>query len=270
MRLSKAVRIECLQPHATCSDKAHALQEAARLARQCPELANIPEERILKGFQDREALSSTGIGEGVAIPHCRIPGVKDFVVGMITLETPIAFDSIDRKKVSIIAFIVGPESDTEDHPRILSGISLRLGSPEGREKVLATDSREALFESLQIQGTPKIDDLPRREKRMVQIIVQDSHLFHRILEAIESIDETSVIVLDSTNANEHLTRLPVFASFLADERSQFSRMILSLVPRALTNETLRRIEAVTGPLDDRKDVAVIVQDIFLSLGALGV
>jgi nitrogen PTS system EIIA component len=270
MRLSKAIRKECLAAKANCSDKEQLLREAAALVKKSPELDNIPVERILQGFRDRESLSSTGIGDGIAIPHCRIPNVSDFVVGMITLEEAVDFDSVDGKKVSIAAFIVGPESNVTDHPRILSGLSMRLSSPEGRKRILSASTSQELLDALELPRSNNIEEEVHTEKRMIHIIAQDKDLFLRVLEAIESIDGATAIVIESRNASEYLTRRPVFASFLTDSPSQFCRMILATVPKVFTNEAIRRVEAVTGHLDDRKDVAVIVQDVFLMAGTLGV
>jgi len=270
MRLSKAIRKECLRAQAGCADKEQALREAATLAKKCPELDSIPLETILQGFWERESLSSTGIGEGVAVPHCRIPDVPDFVVGMITLAGPVDFDAIDGKKVSVIAFIIGPESNTVDHPRILSGLSMRLSRPEVMRRLLSATTSEELFEGLELPGLRREEKEPSAEKRMVYVIAQDREVFFRVLEAIESVDGATAIVLESSNASQHLTRLPVFASFLSNGPGQFSRVIFATVPKHLTNEVIRRIEAVTGPLDDRKDIAVIIQDVFLMTGTLGV
>jgi PTS system nitrogen regulatory IIA component len=240
------------------------------LAGNCPELSAIPFEAILRGFRDREALASTGIGEGIAVPHCRIPDVPDFVVGMITLAEAIDFGSMDGKKVSVIAFIVGPDSKTVDHPRILSGLSMRLSRPEVMRRLSAATTSQELFEGLEFPGLQKGERELSDEKVIAHVIVQDRDVFHRVLEAIESLVGATAIVLESSNASQHLTRLPVFASFLSDGPGQFSRVIFASVPKRLTNEAIRRIEAVTGPLDDREDVAVIVQDVFLMAGTLGV
>jgi PTS system nitrogen regulatory IIA component len=270
MRLSKAIRTECLLAKATFADKAEALAEAADLAKRCRELDDVPVERVLRGFEDREALSSTGIGNGIAIPHCRIPNVRDFIVGVITLDRPIEFDSIDGQPVAIVAFIVGPESNTVEHPRILSGLSLRLNSPEGRAKLLAATTSQELLDALSLSQAPLDEEQTHTDRRLVHAIVQDGEIFDRVLEAFESIEGATTTVLESNNARKYLAHVPVFASFLADSPTQFSRMVLATVPKALTNETLRRIESVTGRLDDRNDVAVIVQDVFLMAGTLGV
>jgi PTS system nitrogen regulatory IIA component len=270
MRLSTAIRKECLRAKAGCTDKEQTLREVADLAKKCPVLDAVPAATILQGFQDRESLSSTGIGDGIAVPHCRIPDVGEFIVGMITLAEAIDFDSIDGKKVSIIAFIVGPESDTVDHPRILSGLSLRLSQPDVRRKLLSATSSQDLLEGLEFPVSHKNGVELSVEKRLVYVIVQEKDVFYRVLEAIESIDGAMPIVLESSNASQHLTRLPVFASFLSDDPGQFSRVIFATLPKRLTNEALRRIEAVTGPLNDRRDIAVIVHDVFLMAGKLGV
>ena len=151
MKLSQAVQKECLSPRWQCADKNELLREASRLAKECEALRDFPEERILEGFKDREATSSTGIGEGIALPHCRIPGVPRFVVGLITLDPPIDFDAIDDKKVNIVAFIVGPDTNTIDHPRILSGLSLVFTSEENRKNILSASTPQELLDAMVLE-----------------------------------------------------------------------------------------------------------------------
>lgn len=270
MELSEAIRPQCLQAQLACSDKSEALMKVAQLAKKSPILDSIPLEQLHQGLIQREQLCSTGVGEGIAIPHCRVKGIDQFVAGMLTLAKPIPFDAIDGKPVSIIAFIVGPESNTADHARILSGLSLQLSAKDQRKQIQAAETDADLIEAVVVPKAAHRQILTGPEKRLVHVVIQNEDSFHTVLQAIESIEQSTAVVIESNNATQYLTRLPVFASLLSDGPNQFSRVILATVNHAMTNELLRRIEAVTGPLAQRTDVSVIVQDVFLVAGSLAV
>ena len=87
----------------------------------------------------RERLGSTGLGQGVAIPHGRIKGLKDAVGAFVRLASPVAFDSPDGKPVILVFFLLVPEQATERHLQILSELAQLFSDRELRER-LATES----------------------------------------------------------------------------------------------------------------------------------
>lgn len=86
----------------------------------------------------RERLGSTGLGEGVAIPHGRIKGLKQPLAAFVRLEEPIAFESPDGQPVSLLIFLLVPEQATQQHLEILSEIAQLLSDRDARE-ALATE-----------------------------------------------------------------------------------------------------------------------------------
>ena len=79
--------------------------EIVQTARKCSILKNVSDEEILNGLQDRESLGSTGFGKGIAIPHCRLKSVSDFVVGIMTVPAGVDFEALDGEAVNFIIFI---------------------------------------------------------------------------------------------------------------------------------------------------------------------
>jgi PTS system nitrogen regulatory IIA component len=76
--------------------------------------------RIYDGLLARERLGSTGLGDGIAIPHCRVP-VGDKTIGcLVTLATPVDFDAIDNKPVDLLFFLLVPEGTQAGHLATLS------------------------------------------------------------------------------------------------------------------------------------------------------
>jgi len=255
-------------PGVAPANKQEALFEVARTVKRCSVLESIDVATIVRGLEEREKLGSTGFGNGIAIPHCRLPEVPDFVVGLITVPSGVDFDAADGRDVRIIAFIVAPSAETTEHLHILSALSLALDSPGASERILAAGTPDALFQSLVEEAKEDTDLSGHADMRVFYIVVQDEKLFRGILGALESFDSAFLTVIDGKNAGEYLMKVPLFAGLFADDGVIFNRVILAVVAREMTNEAVRRIESVTGRLDRCKNVLLAVQDVFYTAGAL--
>ena len=86
----------------------------------------------------RERLGSTGLGQGVAIPHGRIKGLKDAVGAFVRLASPVPFDAPDGNPVNLVFFLLVPEQATERHLQTLSELAQLFSDRELRER-LATE-----------------------------------------------------------------------------------------------------------------------------------
>lgn len=96
----------------------------------------------------RERLGSTGLGEGVAIPHGRIKGLKQPLAAFVRLADAIPFESPDGQPVSLLIFLLVPEQATQQHLEILSEIAQLLSDREARERLHTEEDREALHRLL--------------------------------------------------------------------------------------------------------------------------
>ncbi len=81
----------------------------------------------------REKLGSTGLGQGIAIPHGRIKGLKEAAGGFIRLASPVPFDSPDGRAVNLLFVLLVPEQATEEHLQILSELAQRFAERDFRE-----------------------------------------------------------------------------------------------------------------------------------------
>ena len=98
----------------------------------------------------REKLGSTGLGQGVAIPHGRIKGLKEARGAFLRLATPVPFDSPDGKPVSLLFVLLVPEQATEQHLQILSELAQRFSDRSFRDAISAAadaTAAQALFAS---------------------------------------------------------------------------------------------------------------------------
>ncbi|GBG02119.1 PTS IIA-like nitrogen-regulatory protein PtsN [Azospira sp. I13] len=90
----------------------------------------------------REKLGSTGLGQGVAIPHGRIKGLKDAAGAFLRLAAPVPFDSPDGKPVGLMFVLLVPEQATEQHLQILSELAQRFSDRAFREALGACESTD--------------------------------------------------------------------------------------------------------------------------------
>jgi PTS system nitrogen regulatory IIA component len=268
MKLSVVLRNECIVADAQLSSKAEVLQAVARVAKKSHILDNISEQEILDGLKRREALGSTGFGKGVAIPHCRLKSVSDFVVGVITVPTGVDFEALDKEKVKLIVFIVAPEAESNKHIRILSAISQTLLSSGAIDEILAQKTPEGICESFLRHAISEITAKEEPGKNLLHVFVQDEEVFRDILQLLAGLHAGSLVVVNAENAGAYLAKIPLFAEFWTDKPSRFSKVIIAVVEKALINETIRRIESITGHLNKTEGVMVTVQAISYSAGSL--
>lgn len=92
----------------------------------------------------REKLGSTGLGQGVAIPHGRIKGLKEAHGAFLRLAAPVPFDAPDGKPVALLFILLVPEQANELHLQILSELAQRFSSREFRDALLAASDPEAV------------------------------------------------------------------------------------------------------------------------------
>ncbi|MDI6741918.1 MAG: PTS sugar transporter subunit IIA [Smithella sp.] len=100
---------------------------------------------ILEILKQRESLGSTGIGEGVAIPHGKIPALNDIIVAFGRSEQGIDYDSLDGKPVHLFFLLLAPENAAGQHLKILAKISKMLKETDFRKKLLKAQSRDELY-----------------------------------------------------------------------------------------------------------------------------
>lgn len=96
----------------------------------------------------REKLGSTGLGQGIAIPHGRIKGLKEARGAFLRLASPVPFDAPDGKPVSILFVLLVPEQATEQHLQILSELAERFSDRACREALCNADSPESIRQIL--------------------------------------------------------------------------------------------------------------------------
>lgn len=112
---------------------------------------DIDSRLIFDAMMERERLGSTGVGDGVAIPHARLEGL-DRVFGLFArLKTPIDFDAIDGRPVDLIFLLLAPEASSAEHLKALARISRIFRREDLRSHLRATDTRDGMIALLTLQ-----------------------------------------------------------------------------------------------------------------------
>ena len=96
---------------------------------------SINDATIFDCLQMREQLGSTGLGQGVGIPHGRLKGLRQAAGMFYRLSTPVPFDAPDNRPVDLAFFLLVPEQSTEEHLQLLSELAQHFSDPDLREKL---------------------------------------------------------------------------------------------------------------------------------------
>ena len=102
-------------------------------------------EEIFAGLIGRERLGSTGLGDGVAIPHCRLENCQSVVGTLVKLPEPIDYDSIDGNPVDLLFLLLVPTEATEEHLQTLASLAELFSQEAFRQSLRETTDAESLY-----------------------------------------------------------------------------------------------------------------------------
>ena len=122
--------------------KKQLLQE---LAARTHALTGLPERRVFEVLMERERLGTTGVGNGIAIPHGRMAEVAAITGLFVRLDASIDYEAVDGQPVDLVFMLLAPESAGADHLKALARVSRLLRDRQTCEKLRAAASPEALY-----------------------------------------------------------------------------------------------------------------------------
>jgi PTS system nitrogen regulatory IIA component len=132
------------------TSKKQALQD---LARRAADITGQPERAIFEVLIERERLGTTGVGNGIAIPHGKLAGLERLYGLFARLENAIDFDAIDEQPVDLICLLLAPESAGADHLKALARVSRLLRDRSVCEKLRGSDNADAIYALLSESAT---------------------------------------------------------------------------------------------------------------------
>lgn len=137
MKLSDILTLERIDTHLHATDKSAVLHALSKLIALEAENVSAPAQATIERVLDeREKLASTGIGDGVAIPHGRVAGLDHFVAALAIRAEGVPFDAIDGRPASIFFAVVGPEKAAGEHLKCLARIGRVLRDDGVRSRLL--------------------------------------------------------------------------------------------------------------------------------------
>ena len=142
MEINDLISLEGIVANLRATSKKQALQD---LARRAADVTGEPERAIFEVLIERERLGTTGVGNGIAIPHGKLPGLDKLYGLFARLDTPIDFDAIDEQPVDLICLLLAPESAGADHLKALARVSRLLRDRSICEKLRGSDTAEAIL-----------------------------------------------------------------------------------------------------------------------------
>lgn len=141
MKLADILRESCVIANIKGTNKKEILHELVEPLKKANLINDI--NSVVEIIMEREKLGSTGIGDGVAIPHGKMHKLNTILCAAGRSEEGVPFDSVDRQPVHIIFLVLAPEDSASMHLKVLSRISKILRDPSFRKKILKlTDAHD--------------------------------------------------------------------------------------------------------------------------------
>jgi PTS system nitrogen regulatory IIA component len=138
-----------VQFRATC--KKQVLEDVAD---EASKKTGLPSREIFETLLDREKLGSTGVGNGIAIPHGKLAALENIVAMVAVLDKPVDFEAMDGQPVDIVFLLLAPENAGADHLKALSRVARVLREPETLAKIRDTNDKNAIYELVTRVRTP--------------------------------------------------------------------------------------------------------------------
>lgn len=142
MEIANILALDGVMPALKATSKKQALQE---LAKRAEAVTGVHERQIFDVLLERERLGTTGVGQGIAIPHGKLKDLERLHGLFARLEQPIDFDSIDDAPVDLMFLLLAPESAGADHLKALAKVSRLLRDKSMCAKLRGAANADALY-----------------------------------------------------------------------------------------------------------------------------
>ncbi|HEV7318046.1 MAG TPA: PTS IIA-like nitrogen regulatory protein PtsN [Ensifer sp.] len=150
MALAGLLHQNAIIPAMRANSKKQLLQE---LAAKASKITGLPEREIFDVILQRERLGSTGVGNGIAIPHGKLNNLPSIIGIFARLDTPVDFEALDDQPVDLVFLLLAPEGAGADHLKALSRIARVLRDHDMVAKIRSSDSASAIYTLLDDDAT---------------------------------------------------------------------------------------------------------------------
>ncbi|MCX5804864.1 MAG: PTS sugar transporter subunit IIA [Proteobacteria bacterium] len=146
MRIEDILRESCVVSNIKSKGKKEALFELVSVLKEANLIKDV--EKVVDIVLEREKLGSTGIGDGVAIPHGKMKGINNILCVFGKSKNGVDFDAVDRKPVRIFFLLLAPEDSANLHLKTLSRISKLLRDPSFKKKLMDLNDSHEIYSSI--------------------------------------------------------------------------------------------------------------------------
>ncbi len=144
MNIKSLLSPDCVLFKHQCASKKRLLETIA--SHLCDHNTNLDPSNVFSALIARERLGSTGLGMGIAIPHCRIADCTQTIGVLVSLDTPIDFNALDSEPVDIIFVLVVPEDGHKDHLQTLAAIAETFSDKDCLQRMRESKSAQELYD----------------------------------------------------------------------------------------------------------------------------
>ncbi len=268
MDISKTLHLECCNPDFKAGDKDSALRKLAQLMKNAKALQDINEDVVYQALKQREDVGSTGFGKGIAIPHCQLKGLTEFVLGLATSSSGVHFDAMDKKKVKIFVVILGPEKDRSGHLQLLAKVSSVLKESGIQESLLNASSKIALYEEFLRNSEHDLHIKTKGRSKLMLMVIKDVSIVEDITEIFLEFGIQDTTIIETQQMENLLSKVPLFMGFFnfTGEKNPYSKLIMLKIDKNYLNALVKSIEDRFGDLDNYTGLSLMVLDLFFSKG----
>ncbi len=151
MDIGELLERDAIAARVSVSSKRQALATAADIAAR---KLGREAQPILEALLERETHGSTGVGQGVAVPHARLEGLERMTGVFVKLESPVAFEAVDDRPVDLLFVLLAPKDAGVEHLRALARVSRTLRHKELREQLRMARTPDAVYALLAREAEP--------------------------------------------------------------------------------------------------------------------
>ena len=271
MEIYELLTVECCKTSLKARAKDRALEELAALMKQSAALQETPVQEIVHALKEREELGSTGFGGGLAIPHCKLKGITDFVLGLAVSPKGVDFEALDNRKVNLFVIIVGPEDKPGGHVQLLAQVSRVLRDERVRRELVKSPSNLALCETFLRHTRPApVSPAKRKSAKLLILVLQEERWVADVFELFLEMGIRGATVFESQGIRDILSTVPLFVDFInfLGEHKTYSKTILATLAEDQVDDVVRGIEEITGDLDKHTGALIALVDLHLVRGSM--
>jgi PTS system nitrogen regulatory IIA component len=144
MKISELLNPEAIVAEMQSEDKSRALTELTDALINCE--PSLDRDDVIEVLQEREKLGSTGIGDGVAIPHGKLAGIPELMLAFGRSRKGVDFESMDGQPAHLFFLLIAPEESVGVHLKTLARISKLLKDPAVRQRLLEAANQELIYQ----------------------------------------------------------------------------------------------------------------------------